>query len=67
MSDAREILTPAPADLLTSELEVVEVEDCLRPVEADLCTAWDLQQEGGDLSFKRRFTMTEKAPTSIFV
>ena len=47
MSDAREILTaPAPAGLLTSEVEEVEVEDCLRPVEADLCTAdWDLQQE----------------------
>ena len=59
-------MTPAPADLLTSELEVVEVEDCLRPVEADLCTAWDLQQEG-DLSFERRFTMTEKAPTSILI
>ena len=54
MSDAREILTaPAPAGLLTSEVaEVKEVEDCLRPVEADLCTAdWDLQQE----SFKRIF------------
>ena len=39
---------PAPAGLLTSEVEEVEVEveDCLRPVEADLCTAdWDLQQE----------------------
>ena len=40
---------PAPAGLLTSEVEEVEVEDCLRPVEADLCTAdWDLQQECGD-------------------
>ena len=34
----------------------VEVEDCLRPVEADLCTAdWDLQQECGDQSVKQTF------------